>query len=171
MQQIREAIESSNIPSYSLADQVNPAYRAQMTAELSGPLQNAIDLYSELVKASPAYSTTAQRKICLYQAELARFGHDNAVKALTLASQSKAPSEAMCGTVGMMMFHWWNDGNPETQKQELTRMEQLCKTHPKDDLLCSALFDMAEAGAASDEIADAARDIVEKDLTSPEAIR
>jgi thiol-disulfide isomerase/thioredoxin len=172
-QQIVSDIDAAPLPNYTFKSQIDPRYRAQMTREFSGPLQRQVELYSELGKASPLYAAVSREKVCFYQAELALFGHDDALKALTDESQSKVAPDALAGKIGLMMFKWWGEPDADKQKQELGEFDELAKVRANadDDLLCIALLDVARYGAASDELAMAARDIVEKYLTSPKAIK
>jgi thiol-disulfide isomerase/thioredoxin len=162
-------IDAAAIPNYPFYAQIDPLYRDQMKNELSGPLQKQIDLFGELAKASPKYAETARERICLYQSELALLGNKDASNALTNESQSDIAADSLAGNVGLLMVKWWNNSDADAQKQELEQFEQLAKASPKDGILCMSLLQIARYGAASDEIGNAARDVVDNDLTGPAA--
>jgi len=162
-------IDAAAIPGYPFYVQIDPQYRDQMKNELSGPLQRQVDLYGELAKASPKYAETARETICLDQTELALLGNKDALKALTDESQGAVASDSLAGTVGLLMLKWWSNSDADAQKQELEQFEQLAKANPNDGILCMSLLQIARYGAASDEMGNAARDIVDNDLTGPEA--
>jgi len=168
--EILKDIEASAIPNYPFKAQIDPRYRDQMKRELTGPLQRAVALYSELQKASPKYAEAARERVCIDQAELAVLGDDAALKALTDESHRPSPADSVAGATGLMMVGWWSDGDADKQKQELIQFQQFAKANAKDGILCGALLEMARYGAASDDIGNAARDIVENILTSPEEI-
>jgi thiol-disulfide isomerase/thioredoxin len=168
-QQILADIQASPVPAYPFHAQIDPRYRDQMTHELSGPLKRNVELYVELQKAAPRYAETARVTICWYRAELAVFGDADALKALTDQSQSSVASESLAGRVGLMLAAWWSDADAIKQEQELAQFEQLARANGNDGILCSALLSVARYGAASDQIGNEARDIVETVLTSREA--
>jgi thiol-disulfide isomerase/thioredoxin len=169
--QILTDIAAAPIPNYPFYVQIDPRYREQMTRELSGPLQRNVELYSELETASTQYAEVSRETICLYRAQLALLGHDDALKALKDESQSKVASDALAGKIGVMVLGWWSDADADKQARELAQFETLAKANPRDDLICVALLSIARYGAASDEIGNAARDIVENELTGPRAIK
>jgi thiol-disulfide isomerase/thioredoxin len=141
-----------------------------MVRELTGPLQHAVGLFLELQKASPKYAQAARETICLYRAELALFGDADALTTLTDESHSAAPADALAGTVGLMIVRWWTDADVDKQKQELAEFTQLAKANPNDGIMVAALLKIARYGAASEELGNATRDVVENVLTSSQAI-
>ncbi|MGA2233694.1 MAG: redoxin domain-containing protein [Tepidisphaeraceae bacterium] len=168
-QQILKDIDSVPMPGYPFYDQIDIKYREQMTRELTGPLHKYVALFLELQKAAPQYAEVARETLCMYRAQLALLGDADALKTLTDESNSDVPADALAGKVGLMMVRWWTDTSADKQKQELAEFTQLAKAHPDDDILCTALLKIARFGAATDEIADATRDVVENILTGPRA--
>jgi thiol-disulfide isomerase/thioredoxin len=173
VQQIIADIQAADaaFPNYYMEDRVNPLYRDQMSRELSTPLQHKLALIWELQKADPNYITATRTEECFILTQLALFGNANAVQALTDASHSTLTSEALFGQVGLLMQQWWNKPDAAVQQQVLDRFTALARSDPTDDLLVYALLTIANYGAATDQISDSARDIIDHYLTGAAAVR
>jgi thiol-disulfide isomerase/thioredoxin len=157
-----------SLPNFRMDEQLDTRFSVQMDQQLSDPMQHLVDLYDELAKSDPAEGAKARPEKCLALVRLALYGHKDAVKALTDASKSSNPSDAVLGKTGLLMYKWWL--KPLQQKRVVPDFAALAKAHPQDDLLVTAALTMARYNSHFDDQSDALRDIVDQVLTGPAAV-
>jgi thiol-disulfide isomerase/thioredoxin len=156
-------------PRFSTGVQVNPKYRQQMTREMTPPVKRLVELLNELETVDRAKALPWRSEKCMALARLAVWEDADALKSLTDASNSSIAPEAVFGKTGLLMQRWWNDSEAEAQGKIVAEFQALAKGSPTDEVLFHAALQMARYSAASDEIANSLRDVVEKDLKSPAA--
>jgi thiol-disulfide isomerase/thioredoxin len=158
------------LPGYPLAGQLDPRYAAQMSRELTGPLQHVLDLYAELAKADPsAFTSDMRTDKCLTLVRLALYQDKPALQSLNDASRSAKTADAVFGKVGLMLYNWCLPDQSGQQKI-VAEFENLAKANPKDDLLVTSALDMARYQSTSDDLSNSLRDIVDHDLTGQAAL-
>jgi thiol-disulfide isomerase/thioredoxin len=159
------------LPRYRLLDQFDPHFGHQFGREMGPGLQKVVDLFNEFEKADPARGAALRSEKCLAMVRLALWNYGDAVKTLTDLSNSQTPADALFGKVGLLMYRWWNTADDAAQKDVATDFAAMAKANPKEDLLLHAALTMARYRAASDNAANALRDVAEKDLTGPAALK
>ena len=159
------------VPHYDMEGRLDPQYRHQMAKEVVPPLRRVVDLMAELEEAVPAEAAKLRLDHCFFLAELAVDGDADALQTLTDASHSAKPADALFGSVGLLEYRWWKSPTTETQTDVAAEFEKLAKANPREEFLVATALTMAHYHAASDDTANALRDIVEKDLHSAAAIK
>jgi thiol-disulfide isomerase/thioredoxin len=86
-------------------------------------------------------------------------------------AQSKVPAQAVVGKAGLLAKDWWTGPDVEAQQKDLEQFRLLARANPTDDVLCDMLLTVARYGAASQDLANGCRDIVEANLKGPEALK
>jgi thiol-disulfide isomerase/thioredoxin len=166
------ANRQQNAFNYAIEDQLNADYRQQMTRELSGPLETEVRLVSELLNS---YGTQANPEWYSRQAMdlamLSLFKSPVAGPALSEAAASKNLSIALIPRASRLMNQWWANPDANSQARIVSEFAALAKANPKQDQLVFDILTVARYNAASMEIGNSARDIVEHILKGPEAIK
>jgi thiol-disulfide isomerase/thioredoxin len=159
-------VAAAALPRYSLPVRVDPRFRKQMAGEFTAPLQREVALLQELAAVDgPKVGAGNLEAQTIDLAMLDLFGDASAAKTLEEASSSTDPRQVLVGKVGLLVFHWWSNVDADAQAKILDEFTALAQASPKFDPLVNALLTVAQSNAANNDVAMAARDIVEKDLT------
>jgi thiol-disulfide isomerase/thioredoxin len=169
LQEIDQVVEA--LPHYPLRVQLNPLYRKQMAREIAPGLRRALELLGQLEAADRTRGAARRGERMLFLARLALWGEADAKKSLTDLSNSGVAADAVLGKAGLLMCRWYESGEAEAQRGIITEFAALAKANPTDDNLLHAALEMARYRAASMEVGNALRDVVERDLTSAAAER
>jgi thiol-disulfide isomerase/thioredoxin len=159
------------LPNYRMVEQFDPRYGHSLGQKMGPALEKVVGLFNELEKADPARGAAVRAEKCDAMVRLALWNYGDALKTLTDLSKSETPADALFGKVGMLMYRWWNTADDATQKEVATEFAALAKANPKENLLLHAALTMARYRAASDDAANALRDVAEHDLTGPTALK
>jgi thiol-disulfide isomerase/thioredoxin len=168
-----QAVEKE-MPRFNLKAQIDPKFRHQMAKEMGPPLKRMVQLITELESVDKARALPWRSEKCLALARLAIWDDPDAPKSLTDAASSALPADVLFGKVGLMMSRWWTlrpDAATDiaAQKEIAAEFAALAKANPREDLFVSAALTMARYDAASDELANSLRDLVDQVLTGPAA--
>jgi thiol-disulfide isomerase/thioredoxin len=149
---------------------VQPKYRVWVKQQFAPLLQRKVQLLEELEQADPRdkVGIVYQRDFDL--AVLALAGDDNATRTLEQASGSVDATDALTAKLALSIRDWWSDQTVDAQQQVLTRLVDMAKADPKNDLIGRALIAVADHGAASEELARQARDTVANQMSGQFAI-
>jgi thiol-disulfide isomerase/thioredoxin len=158
-------------PNFNMKVQLDPRAGRQMNRDVAPYLNRLLGLIAEFEKVDKVHAPALRWDKCLTLVRLALWQNDDALKALTDASNSPDTPDAVMGKAGLLMLQWCGNADAQTQAKVVTEFTTLAKANVKDDLLASAALRMADAHASSLEIGNAMRDVVEKDLTGPVAMK
>lgn len=150
---------------------MDPKYRKFFSRQAVPLIKKELELQRELDAAEP--SKKKENLFLEFQDEamLAVLGDDASSKALDDAAHGTDPVAAQEATLGGALRDWWMDQTVDSQQKVLDNLKALVKSRPTDDQLSVALIEMADARPASEELADQARTLVEKEMKSPYALR
>ena len=158
-------------PRYRMRAQLDPRSARQMNNEVAPSLNRLLELIAEFEKVDKGHAPALRWDKCLNLVRLALWQNEDALKALTDASNSADAPTAVLGKAGLLMLRWWKTADEATQKDVLTEFTTLAKANVKDDLLANAALRMADAHASTLELGNAMRDLVEKELSGPVAMK
>lgn len=173
VKEIREEFQREDklLGSYKFDDLVSPKMRVWCAREIAPHVHHRLELAAELERADPATKAGLRDVHARDLALLALYGDAVAAKTLTELSKSQTTADAVVGRAGLFMRDWWTAADAERQQAMLPSLRELSVAAPRDEVVFYACMDVARGGAASEELANAARDIVESTLSSPAAMR
>lgn len=150
---------------------MDPKYRKFFSEQVAPLIKNELQLQQELEAAEPS-----KKRENLYLedrdlAMLAALGDDASARALDDAAHGSVPVAAQEATLGVALRDWWTDQTVESQQKVLNNLKALIKSRPTDDQLSMTLVEMADSRPASDELAEQARTLVEKEMKGSYALR
>lgn len=150
---------------------MDPKYRKFFSEQVAPQLKRELELQRELEQAEPS-----KKKENLYleaeeEAQLAVLGDEEAGKSLDAAAHGTDPIAAQEATLGLALRDWWMDQTVDSQQKVLDNLKPLVKSRATDDQLAMTLVTMADSRPASDDLAEQARTIVERQMKCPYAIK
>ncbi|QOV89309.1 TlpA disulfide reductase family protein [Humisphaera borealis] len=160
---------SREIKRFDFASQIDPRFRQQMTGELTAQYQQHLKLVDELAAASPVEKSALRPVKARDLAVLALFEDAEAIKQIEELKQSKVPADGAVGRIASLQLAWWAKPKADEQSKVLEEIKTFAKANPTEDALTSAMLDIANAGAANDELAESLRVSIETDLKGPSA--
>ncbi|HSU67232.1 MAG TPA: TlpA disulfide reductase family protein [Tepidisphaeraceae bacterium] len=147
-----------------LEDLTEPKYRRAFHEQLLPTLQHKIELIRELEAAQPSFKASNNYSECLDLAIAATWGDEPSSAALDKAAAESDPVRSEAGKLGQAIRDWWMDPAPEAQAKVLDRVKAMATAKPTDDSVARALIVLADNHPASEQLADDARSVVEKQM-------
>lgn len=150
---------------------MDPKYRKFFSEQAAPLIKKELELQRELEAAQPSNKRENLFLESRDEAMLAVLGDDVSAKALDDAAHGTDSVAAQEATLGVALRDWWMDQTVESQQKVLDNLKAVVKSRPTDDQLCVALITMADNRPASDQLAEEARTLVEKEMKSPYALK
>lgn len=160
------------VANWGQADRLmDPKYRKFFSEQVAPLIKNELQLQRELEAAQPSNKRENLFLESKEEALLAVLGDDASSKALDDAAHAKDPVTAQEAALGVALRDWWMDQTVESQQKILDNLKAQAKSRLTDDQLSMTLVEIADSRPASQELAEEARTLVEKEMKSAYAMR
>jgi thiol-disulfide isomerase/thioredoxin len=144
----------------------NPASNRQMVAAIVPPIRDIIDQFDAFSHKNPDLAGDILPVEYHFLAVLSILGDAQSQARLQQDSASGKSAVAQAASLGSLEFDWWkNISSASAQAQVLAKLKAMAIKDPNDDSLTAVAFSMSQAGAANDDLADQARQIILNNLT------
>jgi thiol-disulfide isomerase/thioredoxin len=134
--------------------------RKEVAPKAIPALRKNLALFEELAAYDPAMKMQEVTVRTQFLALMATMGDQDAEKDLKRSAEGKG-EDALAAQQGLLMSQWWqSNGDVEKQKKLLDQAVTMLKANPKDDGAVAMLMEMANTGAANEQIKNSAEDAI-----------